>query len=316
MVKETLWRNVLMEKVLNRLVDECRGFTLKGKLASYIPELLKANSDALGICLIDNEGNVFQSGDYNTAFTIQSVSKVVTLIYGLEHYGDSLFSRIGVEQTADAFNSIIKLETRNNGKPLNPLINAGAIATTSFVVEREGVQAFEKVVGFLRKLAENDEISVNESVYKSEMRTGDVNRALAYYQKGAKTFSAEVDDVLEVYFKMCSLEVKVKDLAQIARVIADNGVLMKTGERLFSKDTARMAKAIMTTCGLYDSSGRFALDVGIPSKSGVGGGILSVVPGQLGIGTLGPALDDKGNSAAGVELLKRLSKELHLSIFE
>lgn len=305
-----------MEKLLNRLVDECRGYTLKGKLPSYIPELLKANSEALGICIVDLEGNFYEGGDYNTKFTIQSVSKVVTLIYALEEYGESLFSRIGVEQTADAFNSIIKLETRNNGKPLNPLINAGAIATTSFVLEREGEHAFEKLLSFLRKIAKNDNIEVNESVYNSEKRTGDVNRALAYYQKGAGTFSAEVDDVLDVYFKMCSLEVKVRDLAQIARVIANNGVIRKTGERVFSAKTARVAKAIMTTCGLYDSSGIFALDVGIPSKSGVGGGILSVVPGKYGIGTIGPALDDKGNSAAGVEILRRLSKELKLSIFE
>ncbi len=169
---------------------------------------------------------------------------------------------------------------------------------------------------FLRKLAHNDEIKVNEAVFRSENRTGDVNRALAYYQKGAKTFNAEVDHVLDVYFKMCSLEIQVKDLAQIARVLANNGIIQETGERVFSKDTARMTKAIMMTCGLYDSSGRFALDVGIPSKSGVGGGILSVVPGRYGIGTVGPALDDKGNSAAGVEILKRLSQRMNLSIFE
>lgn len=305
-----------MEKLLNQLVDECRGFTLKGKLASYIPELAKANSEALGICVIDLDGNVHQGGDYNTFFTIQSVSKVVTLIYALESYGEYVFTRIGVEQTADAFNSIIKLETRNNGKPLNPLINAGAIATTSFVVETEGKDAFDKLSNFLRKLAKNPNIKVNEAVYESEKRTGDVNRALAYYQKGAGTFHAEVNDVLDVYFRMCSLEVQVKDLAQIGRVIANNGMLIETGERMFSKETARITKAIMTTCGLYDSSGRFALDVGIPSKSGVGGGILSVVPGQFGIGTVGPALDDKGNSAGGVEVLKRLSQRKHLSIFE
>lgn len=305
-----------MEQILNKLVDECRGYTLKGRLASYIPELTKANSEALGICVIDPDGNIYQGGDYNTHFTIQSVSKVVTLIYALESYGEHVFTRIGVEQTADAFNSIIKLETRNNGKPLNPLINAGAIATTSFIAEAEGKDAFKKLSNYLRKLAHNPDIKVNEAVFHSEKRTGDINRALAYYQKGAGTFSAEVDDVLDVYFQMCSLEVQVKDLAQIARVIANNGVLSETGERVFSKETARMVKAIMTTCGLYDSSGRFALDVGIPSKSGVGGGILSVVPGKFGIGTVGPALDDKGNSAAGVEILKRLSRELHLSIFE
>lgn len=300
---------------LDQFVAESKQYTKNGKLASYIPELLKANPDALGIYIIDVDGNESFSGDINTRFTIQSVSKVVTLIYALEAYGDEVFTRIGVEQTADAFNSIIKLETRNNGKPLNPLINAGAIATTSFIVEKEGKEGFKNLSNFLRRLAKNESINVNMSVYESEKRTGDTNRALAYFQKGQKTFSASVDDVLEAYFKTCSHEVQVKDLANIARIIANNGLDPDTGERCFSERNARMTKAIMSTCGMYDSSGEFALMVGIPSKSGVGGGIMSVVPGKFGIGIVGPALDEKGNSAAGVALLSKLSEEYGLSIF-
>lgn len=287
----------------------------QGKLASYIPELMNANAQALGIYIIDLEGNELYSGDVDTKFTIQSVSKVVTLIYALEAYGDEVFTRIGVEQTADAFNSIIKLETRNNGKPLNPLINAGAIATTSFIVEKEGKDGFENLSKFLRKLAKNDDISVNASVYASEKRTGDTNRALAYFQKGQRTFEADVEDVLDAYFKTCSHEVRVKDLANIARIIANNGLDPDSGHRYFSMKNARMTKAIMSTCGMYDSSGAFALKVGIPSKSGVGGGIMSVVPGKYGIGIVGPALDEKGNSAAGVALLSKLSEAYALSIF-
>lgn len=305
----------ISQEKLDHIVKESMPFTRTGKVATYIPELSKANADALGIWIYDVNGETIHAGDVDTRFTIQSVSKVVTLIYALEAYGEEVFTRIGVEQTADAFNSIIKLETRNNGKPLNPLINAGAIATTSFIIEKEGKDGFIKLSNFLRKLAQNESIAVNMSVYESEQRTGDTNRALAYFQKGVKTFSASVEDVLETYFKTCSLEVQVKDLAQIARVIANNGLNPETGEQLFSAQTARMTKAIMSTCGMYDSSGHFALHVGIPSKSGVGGGIMSVVPGKFGIGIIGPALDDKGNSAAGVELLSRLSKEYSLSIF-
>jgi glutaminase len=305
-----------MKTALDRLVQTSRPYTRNGTLANYIPELAKANANALAICICDHTGNCTQSGDFNTPFTIQSVSKVVTLLYALESYGEDVFSRIGVEQTADAFNSIIKLETRNQGKPLNPLINAGAIATIAYIAEHEGKGTFRKLSAFLRKMAQNDAIHVNQDVYASEKRTGDINRALAYFQKGANSFSASVNIVLDTYFQMCSLEVHVKDLARIAQVLTNNGIIIETGERLFSEKTARMTKSIMTTCGMYDSSGHFAVTVGIPSKSGVGGGILSVVPGRYGIGTLGPALDEKGNSAAGVELLSQLSQELNLSIFQ
>lgn len=305
-----------MKKTLDQLVETCRPFTQNGTLADYIPELAKANADALGICICDIDGQCMQAGDYETPFTMQSVSKVINLLFALESYGEDVFSRIGVEQTADAFNSIIKLETRNQGKPLNPLINAGAIATIAYIAEHEGKGTFRKLVAFLRKMAQNKHIHVNQDVYHSEKRTGDINRALAYFQKGTNSFSASVDVVLDTYFQMCSLEVRVKDLARVAQVIANNGVLVETGERLFSEKTAKMTKAIMMTCGMYDSSGHFAVTVGMPSKSGVGGGILSVVPGRYGIGTLSPALDEKGNSAAGVELLTRLSEEINLSVFQ
>ena len=305
-----------MKQTLDRLVETCRPFTQNGTLADYIPELTKANASTLGICICHLDGNCSQAGDYDTPFTIQSVSKVINLLFALESYGEDVFSRIGVEQTADAFNSIIKLETRNQGKPLNPLINAGAIATIAYIAEHEGKGTFRKLVSFLRKMAQNNHIHVNQDVYQSEKRTGDINRALAFFQKGTNSFSASVDVVLDTYFQMCSLEVRVKDLARIAQVIANNGVMIETGERLFSEKTAKMTKAIMMTCGMYDSSGHFAVTVGMPSKSGVGGGILSVVPGRYGIGTLGPSLDEKGNSAAGVELLTRLSEEMNFSIFQ
>lgn len=305
-----------MKETLSRIVESNRSHTKDGVLANYIPELAKANPDTLAICVCDHRGTCTEAGDFKTPFTIQSVSKVITLLYALEYYGENIFTRIGVEQTADAFNSIIKLETRNHGKPLNPLINAGAIATIAYVAEHEGKGTFRKLSGFLRKLARNDSIHVNQDVYASEKRTGDINRALAYFQKGVHSFDASVEIVLDTYFQMCSLEVHVKDLARIAQVLANNGVIAETGERLFSEKTAKMTKSIMTTCGMYDSSGQFALAVGIPSKSGVGGGILSVVPGRYGIGTLGPALDEKGNSAAGIKLLSQLSEELNLSIFQ
>ncbi|MDJ0784006.1 MAG: glutaminase A [Desulfosarcinaceae bacterium] len=305
-----------MQALLDKAVADARPYAEKGRLATYIPELTKANRRALGVCVVDLDGNHWRAGDFDTTFTIQSVSKVATLLYALETCGiQQVLSRIGAEQTADAFNSIIKLETRNSGKPLNPFINAGAIALIAMLMEAVGEDLLSALLDYLKTLTGNRTLSVDADVLRSERATGDINRALAYYQKGMHTFTADVTAVLDVYFHMCSLEVQVIDLARMAALIASNGRHPATGEHHFSAESARCAKVLMTTCGLYDSSGWFALEVGIPSKSGVGGGILSVVPGQFGIGVVGPSLDDKGNSIAGVELLRRLSRTQGWSLF-
>ena len=305
-----------MQQLLTNTIDAVRPYTARGRLATYIPELTKADPLAVGVCLIDLEGNCWEAGDYHTIFTIQSISKVGTLLFGLEKCGAiQVLSRIGVEQTADAFNSIIKLETRNSGKPLNPFINAGAIALIAMLIESLGNDLFDKLYAYLSLLTGNPALRINEKALASEQHTGDINRALAYYQKGVRGFDADVDQVLDVYFRLCSLEITVKDLAAMAALLANNGVCKSNGEQFFSAETARCVKVLMTTCGLYDASGWFALQVGIPSKSGVGGGILALVPGQFGIGVVGPALDEKGNSLAGVELLRRLSQALGWSIF-
>lgn len=305
-----------MKKLLENIIDNNRQYTKLGKVASYIPELSKANSDALGIYVTTLNGEEYFGGDFETEFTIQSVSKVVTLMLAILDNGkDYVFSKVGVEPTADAFNSIINLETKSPQKPLNPMINAGAIATVSLIDGQNAEDTFNRILNFARRITGNPELNINDNVYKSEKLTGDRNRSLAYFMKSTGVIEKDVEDVLDVYFKQCAISGTCKDLARIGAVLANNGIIPWTGERIIPGYVARIVKTIMVTCGLYDASGDFAVNIGIPSKSGVGGGILGAVPGRMGIGVIGPALDAKGNSAAGIKVLEELSRELDLSIF-
>ena len=305
-----------MKRLLESLIENNRKYTEQGIVASYIPELSKAKRDALGICITTLDGEEYCAGDCEEKFTIQSISKVVTLMLAILDNGkDYVFKKVGMEPTADAFNSIINLETKNPQRPLNPMINSGAIATVSLIAGDDGDKTFERILKFTRKITGNPEININEDVYKSEKITGDRNRALAYFMKSTGIIESNVEDVLDVYFKQCSLEGTCRDISRIAAVLANNGVLPWSGERVVPSYVARIVKTIMVTCGMYDASGDIAVNIGIPCKSGVGGGILGAAPGRMGIGVFGPALDIKGNSMAGVKILQELSRELDLSIF-
>lgn len=305
-----------MNKLLESVIENNRHFTNEGKVAAYIPELVNANPEALGISIITLDGENYFAGDYNTKFTIQSISKIIALMLALIDNGRGrVFSKVGVEPTADAFNSIINLETKKIQKPLNPMINAGAIATVSLIAGRTGEETFDRILNFTRKITGNPNIDINYEVYKSEKITGDRNRALAYFMKSMGVIEPDVEEVLDVYFKQCSIEATCKDIANIGAMLANDGVLPWNGERIVPRNVARIVKTIMVTCGLYDASGQFAVEVGVPAKSGVGGGILAAIPGRMGIGVFGPALDLKGNSVGGIKVLAELSKELDLSIF-
>ena len=220
-----------------------------------------------------------------------------------------------MEPSADPFNSMVKLETRESHKPLNPFINAGAIVCTSMVQGDNGIEKFNRIHNMIKIMADNPAIDINQSVYRSEKLTGNTNRAIAYYLKGAGLIEKDVEDVLDTYFKLCSIEVTALDVAKMASVVANNGITPWSNERLMSIEICRIVKAIMTTCGLYDSSGQFSVEVGLPSKSGVGGCIMAVAPQNMGIAVIGPALDSHGNSMAGKKVLEYLSNELNLSIF-
>lgn len=304
-----------MKDLLDKLVKKNVAETKMGTVASYIPELDKAKKDALGLYIIDVEENEYYSGDWDTKFTIQSISKIVTLMLAILDNGEEyVFSKVGMEPTGDPFNSIKKLETSSRRKPYNPLINAGAIAIASMIKGRDVRDRFQRLLDFFRKISEDETLDVNYKIYCGESETGNRNRAMGYFLKGDGIIEGNVEDALDIYFKQCSIEVTAKTLAKIALFLANNGKL-SNGEIVITPRIATIVKTLMVTCGMYDSSGEFAVRAGIPSKSGVGGGILSVVPGKMGIGVYGPSLDKKGNSIAGVLLLEDLSSELNLTIF-
>lgn len=305
-----------MDKLLNAVIENNRKWTREGSVAKYIPELAKSNGDALAICVSTLDGEEYFAGDTDTKFTIQSISKIITLILAIMDRGkEYVFSRVGMEPTADAFNSIVNLETKNPQRPLNPMINSGAIAVVSMIKGDTSDKIFKRVLDFTKVITGNEGLEINEKVYLSEKATGNRNRALAYFMKSTGVIEGDVEQVLDVYFKQCSIEVSCKDIARIGAMLASGGTLPWSGQRVISPETARIIKTIMVTCGMYDASGEFAVDIGIPAKSGVGGGILAAVPDRMGIGVAGPALDKKGNSVAGIKVLQELSKELDLSIF-
>ena len=306
---------MLTHEHLQDAVDYGRCFIKLGSPASYIPELARVNKYQLGACIVNLDGTVMECGDTRTRFTIQSISKLASLILAISDKGsDYLFhDKVGVEPTGDPFNSIVKLETKT--KPFNPFINAGAITVADCIEGNSSEEKFERFLSFVRKLCGDEEISLNEAVYLSEKATGDRNRALAYYLKASGILEGNVEECLDFYFKMCSVNVTAVDIAQMSAVLANHGACPVTQEELIPKESAKEVRALMLTCGMYDGSGEFAMTVGFPAKSGVGGGIAAALVDRMGIGVFGPSLDEKGNSVGGIKILEHLSKNLDFNLF-
>ncbi|WP_339204112.1 glutaminase A [Paenibacillus sp. FSL K6-3182] len=305
-----------IQALLPQWVESSREQCSSGKVASYIPELSKSPIGALGIHLIDSNGLSISEGDTDLSFTMQSISKVFTLILALMDNGeDVVFDKVGMEPTGDNFNSMLKLELVQPGIPFNPLINAGAIAISSIIAGKDPAEKSARVLDFLRLLSNNSSLDYDMDVYRSEADTANLNRSMAYFLKDNGVLQGSVEDVLEVYFRHCSISVTCADLAQMALVLAHNGKNPTTGEQLIPRRFVQIAKTFMITCGMYNASGEFAIHVGLPAKSGVSGGILTLVPGRYGIGLVGPSLNRKGNSIAGVALLESLSREFEWSLF-
>ncbi|SFB31468.1 glutaminase A [Clostridium frigidicarnis] len=305
-----------MKNLLESLVENNRIHVSEGKVASYIPELSKTNPSDLGICVVGLDGKEYGAGDFEKKFTIQSISKVISLMLALLDNGKrNVFEKVGMEPTGDSFNSIVNLEVKSPDKPFNPMINAGAIATTALIGGDNQEEKSERLLEFTRKITGNPEINYNEQVYLSEKETGNRNRALAYFMKSNGIIDGNVEEILDLYFRQCSIEGNCRDIARIGAMLSNDGVIPWSGERVVSREVSRIVKTIMVTCGMYDASGNFAVHIGIPAKSGVGGGIMASVPRRMGIGVYGPSLDEKGNSIGGAHVLKGLSDELDLSIF-
>ncbi|MFC0558748.1 glutaminase A [Halalkalibacter alkalisediminis] len=297
-------------------MNKVKQFTKKGKVADYIPALSLANPADVAVSIYDGTNTCFSEGNHNQLFTLQSISKVLTLALALMDHGEEVvFSKVGMEPTGDPFNSISKLESQIPSKPLNPMINAGALAVTSLIKGSSNEEKLSRLLDFVRELSGNRSIQFNKEVAQSEFETADLNRALSYFMKQHGVISGDVDELLDLYTKQCAIEVNCEDLAKIGYALAHQGEHPNDKYSIIPSEIARLVKTFMVTCGMYNASGEFAIRVGIPAKSGVSGGVVGAVPGNIGIGIYGPALDDKGNSIAGMKLLELLSSRYQLSIF-
>lgn len=320
----TTLETAILQEQLDQFVLEAKKHTISGATASYIPALKKANPDHLGICLMSSQCTFLKSGDMGHSFTLQSISKVFSFIFACHTKGiDEVLRYVDVEPTGDAFNSIFRLELSHPGRPFNPMINAGAITVASLLPGISPVEKVEALLSFFEKMLGRKPI-VNMDVFHSEWQTANRNRSLAYWLKETGFLLCEVEHAMEVYLKLCSIEVNIIELAQMGLILANDGHHPYTNEQIFSTEVASLAKTLMLTCGMYDYSGRFAAFVGIPAKSGVSGGIMAAIPPSArvtnnrsstwGVGLYGPAIDKHGNSTAGLELLKKLSKEWDLRL--
>ncbi|MGG3887185.1 glutaminase [Brevibacillus panacihumi] len=316
-----------VEACLTEAVNHCRPFAQEGKPASYIPALANANASDLGICLMGCDGRIVHAGQWEKPFTMQSVSKVISFILACVCQGISrVMEMVDVEPTGDAFNSIIRLESSQPGKPFNPMINAGAISISSMLPGRRPEDKVESLLQFYESLT-GKRPRINEEVFSSEWETANRNRAIAHYLKDTGYLQTEVEEALEVYLKQCSIEVNTADLARIGIILSRDGYDPIQRKALFSKQIAKISKALMLTCGMYNASGKMAAFIGIPAKSGVSGGILATVPPRVGknasfpfsdgcgIGIFAPAIDQAGNSVAGIKLLEWVANEWDLSVF-
>lgn len=301
---------------LKGFIEKAKPYTEEGKMADYIPELGNANPHDLSIAIHYPDGKVLSAGDIQKKFTLQSISKVISLALVLMDRGfQYVFERVGMEPTGDPFNSIVKLETMDVAKPLNPMINAGALVVTHMIKGKTVEERFQRLLDFIHELAGDVHIGFNEKVARSEFETADLNRALCYFLKQHGIITENVETLMDLYTKQCAIEMNCLGLARIGLIFAMDGVDPITGKRIMPDDVARICKTFMVTCGMYNASGEFAIKIGIPAKSGVSGGIMGSVPGKFGVGIFGPSLDEKGNSIAGIKLLELLSKEYRWSMF-
>jgi len=301
-----------IQSYVDNLHRQLSGLTA-GEVATYIPELAKANPDSFGICLVTVDGVAYSAGDFQQLFTIQSISKPFVFAAALADWGrDFVSSRVGVEPSGDAFNSI-SLHPQT-GAPLNPMINAGAIASAGLVAGDTPADQWERVAGALGDFI-GREIQVDEAVYRSESETGFRNRAIAWMLKNSGIIDGDPMSVLENYFRQCSVLVDCLDLAFMAATLANGGVHPRTRKRALPATHVERVLSVMATCGMYDYAGSWLYEVGMPAKSGVGGGVIAVLPGRFGIGIFSPRLDEKGNSVRGIEACKRFSQDFHLHVF-
>ena len=304
------------QKILNEIYKEIKPELGKGKVADYIPELAKANPKDFAMSLYTLDGEYFAIGEDGKRFSIQSISKLFTFTMALKMYSRKLYERVGVEPSGTPFNSLVQLEYEH-GKPRNPFINAGALVVTDSLIShyKDEFITLENILKFLRSVSDTPDININPAVAKSELDHGYRNRALANLIKDFKNLENDPLTVVETYSKQCAVEMSTAELARAMLFLANRGVDPLNKHEYVSPTQAKRINAVMLTCGHYDASGEFAFHVGLPGKSGVGGGIVAVVPGKLGICVWSPPLNSFGNSHAGTLALELFTTKTGLSIF-
>ncbi|MEZ7002889.1 glutaminase [Streptomyces sp. AD55] len=300
------------QEVLERVAEEIERTPGRGRPADYIPALAALDPRRFGMAVAEPDGTVYGVGDWRQPFSAQSVTKVFTLALDLAREGDTLWEHVGREPSGNPFNSLVQLEYEH-GIPRNPFVNAGALVVTDRLHTRTGDAAGE-LLDFLRAESGNPELTFDEEVAASEAAHGDRNAALAHFMASYGNIDNPVPDLLEQYFRQCSVTASCADLALAAGFLARHGV-RADGSRLLSSRQAKQVNAVMLTCGTYDAAGDFAYRVGLPGKSGVGGGIIAVVPGRCTLCVWSPGLDERGNSVAGVAALDRFTTLTGLSVF-
>lgn len=305
-----------LQKILEEIHNEIQPLLGEGKVADYIPALAKVDPMQFAMAITCHDGNVYSVGCDETFFSIQSISKVFTFTLALHFYGKDLYSRVWREPSGNPFNSLVQLEYEA-GIPRNPFINAGAIVVTdSLITHYKGAEkTLGAILSFIREISDDTNIDVNEKVARSEMQHRFRNAALANLMKSFENMDNNVSDVLRTYFKHCSVEMNVKELSRSMLYLANGGTDPLTNKTFITPQQAKRINAVMLTCGHYDASGDFAFRVGLPGKSGVGGGIIAVVPGKMSIAVFSPALNEQGNSLAGTKALELFTTKTGLSIF-
>jgi glutaminase len=289
-----------------RFYDPGRGY--------YAPTEATRDADLFGISFATDEGEVHVAGDADVPFALQSLSKVFVYGLALEDRGrEEVLHHVGVEPSAEAFNSIV-LDERHR-RPYNPMVNAGALVTTDLVRGRNAEEKLERILTRLRLYAGNDSLDVDWEIFEREMSMSDHNRAIGYLMRSQGMLSGEVEDVVALYLQQCSVKVTCRDLAVMAATLSNGCVNPITGERALPRARVRDVLSVMYTCGMYDAAGQWAYEVGVPAKSGVSGGILAAVPGKLGLGVFSPGLDEYGNSVRGIRVCHEVSERLGLHVF-
>jgi len=304
----------LSNALLEELINDVRPLTRQGKVADYIPALADVDASQLGIAICTPAGDYYQAGDATTRFSVQSISKVLSLTVALTLYEDAeIWQRVGKEPSGQAFNSLVQLELEH-GKPRNPFINAGALVMCDLLESRLTAPR-QRMLEFVRRLARQDDIVYDRGVARSEYEHSARNAAIAWLMKSFGNFNNDVSKVMETYFHYCSLAMSCEELARTFLYLANQGRSQNNAWSVISPRQARQVNALMMTSGMYDGAGEFAWRVGMPAKSGVGGGIVATIPGEMSIAVWSPALDRSGNSLAGTALLEKLSDRLGRSVF-